>query len=125
MNQKETDLKTQLAACDISYMDIARRVGKAYSSVSGWINGYQTMPADARATIEKMIEEKTNDPKTIDQDKFFKSLGIADADAEFLKKYKVDEVAALWQLHDEDILSLQIVQDAVKVLLRDLVIWGS
>jgi len=55
--EPETELKEKLRKAGISYRDVANRLGRRYSVVSSWLNGFSPLPVSARQQIEDMIVE--------------------------------------------------------------------
>jgi len=53
----EDELKKRFRELGISYRDVANYIGRRYSVVNNWMNGFALMPTDARLKIEKLMTE--------------------------------------------------------------------
>lgn len=57
--EPETELKEKLRKAGVSYRNIANRLGRRYSVVNSWMNGFSEMPYECRKAILQLIDERT------------------------------------------------------------------
>lgn len=63
--EPETELKEKLRKAGITYRDCANQLGRRYSVVNSWLNGFSPLPMSARQQIEEMINTKCNEYGTM------------------------------------------------------------
>lgn len=63
--EPETDLKERMRKSGITYRAVANCLGRRYSVVSSWLNGFSPLPPSARQQIEEMINTKCNEHRTM------------------------------------------------------------
>lgn len=58
--EPENELKERMRKSGVTYRDIANCLGRRYSVVSSWLNGFSPLPYECRKAILQLIDERTN-----------------------------------------------------------------
>jgi transcriptional regulator with XRE-family HTH domain len=58
MPQVETQLKRNIEDAGLSFKEVAEQVGKSYSTLVQYLNGFSSMPGEIRLKIRRLIDAK-------------------------------------------------------------------
>ena len=60
INEPDLELKQKLRKAGISYREAANYLGRRYSVVNNWMNGFAQMPYDCRKLLLQLIDERSS-----------------------------------------------------------------
>lgn len=58
MPQIEKEIKRELRDAEIPLKDVAETIGKSYSTLVQYLNGFTPLPGEIRLKIRRMIDEQ-------------------------------------------------------------------